>query len=153
MTDAIEAYRRTGEVTAARQAAEEASAAAKVAAEKAAAAAAKQAADQAVAEYKKKEEPGVVARALSVFKSVEPPARSDEPDRFTATIPGKFRGWSGRTDFVLDNGQVWRQTSPEVFSMKARENVAVVLYKAASGYWRLRLLDDHGAWVSVKRVR
>lgn len=123
---AIENYRRTGEV---------------VEAEKAAA--------KAVADYKKKEEPGVVSKALEVFKRKDEEAKQE---RITATIPGKFDGWTGNTLFRLDNGQVWRQARPGTYYFKARENVPVVLYKGP-GSWRLRILDDEGAWIPVTRVQ
>jgi len=128
---AIEQYRQTGEVAAARQAAQ-------------------QAAETAVAEYKKKEEPGVVSRALEVFRRKDAEAKQE---RITGVLTDKFTGWSGRTLFRLDNGQVWRQSRPDTYYTKAAQNVPVVVYKAPSGYWRLRVLDDEGAWVTVERVQ
>lgn len=127
---AIESYRRTGEVAAARMAAE-----------------------AAVAEYRKQEEPGVISRALEVFKRNAEDRPAAEAERVTAVLQGKFTGWSGNTLFRLDNGQVWRQASTDNYYSKAREGVPVVLYKSASGYWRLRVLDDEGAWVTVRRVQ
>lgn len=123
---AVEAYRKTGEV-----------------------AAAKQAAEVAVAEYKRQEEPGVVSRALEVFKRKD---AEDRGERTTAVLLDRFDGWSGRTTFRLDNGQVWRQALPGTYHTKPRDQVAVVIYKSGSGYFRLRVLDDEGAWVTVKRV-
>lgn len=128
---AIEQYRKTGEVAAAQQAAQ-------------------QAAATAVAEYKKKEEPGVVTRALEVFRRKTEEAKQE---RITGVLTDKFYGWTGRTLFRLDNGQVWRQSQPDTYSTKAAENVPVVIYKGPSGYWRLRVLDDEGAWVTVQRVQ
>jgi hypothetical protein len=122
---AIETYRQTGEVVAAEQAAA-----------------------KAVADYKKKEEPGVVSKALEVFKQKDAETKQD---RVTAIVLGRFDGWSGNTVFKLDNGQVWRQARPGTYYFKARENVAVVLYKGP-GSWRLRILDDEGAWIPVTRV-
>jgi hypothetical protein len=123
---AIESYRRTGEV-----------------------AESEKAAAKAVEEYKQQEEPGVVARAVELFKRKDEEAKQE---RITAVIPGKFDGWSGSTLFRLDNGQVWRQSRPGTYYFKARENVAVVLYKGP-GSWRLRILDDEGAWIPVTRVQ
>jgi hypothetical protein len=34
------------------------------------------------------------------------------PDRIESRIVGDFRGWDGKTVFVLENGQVWRQRQP-----------------------------------------
>ena len=77
---AIESYRRTGEVAAARMAAE-----------------------AAVAEYRKQEEPGVISRALEVFKRNAEDRPAAEAERVTAVLQGKFTGWSGNTLFRLDN--------------------------------------------------
>lgn len=104
----------------------------------------------AVDNYKKNEEPGMVARALEIFKKEEADRRRE---RFTSVITGKFRGWEGNTTFYLENGQVWRQTNDARYYPRAAENVPVAVYKSGSGYYRLQLLDDKGAWVTVKRLR
>lgn len=126
---AVESYRKEGEVIVARQAAE-----------------------TAVAEYRRKEEPGVVSRALDVFKRKQVEEK-EESERIAGVLQGRFTGWSGNTLFRLDNGQVWRQAASDTYHTKAREGVPVAIYKAGSGYWRLRILDDEGAWVTVKRVQ
>ena len=59
----------------------------------------------AVKEYKNREEPGVIARAMEMFKREE---AENEQVRFTSVLQGKFRGWEGNTIFYLENGQVWR---------------------------------------------
>jgi hypothetical protein len=92
----------------------------------------------------------MVARALEIFKKEEADRRRE---RFTSVITGKFRGWEGNTTFYLENGQVWRQTNDARYYPRAAENVPVAVYKSGSGYYRLQLLDDKGAWVTVKRLR
>lgn len=113
-------------------------------------AATREAAEKAVADYRATQEPKVVAAALAASPA---PAKASEPARFTATLVGTFEGWSGSTVFHLDNGQAWRQAAQDTYHPKPRENVSVVLYKSPSGHWRLRVLDDDGAWVTVKRVK
>ena len=113
--------------------------------------AAQEAAASAVAEYKKKEEPSVISRALDLFRRKQEEEKEQQV-RFTATIPGKFTGWEGRTVFTLDNGQVWRQQGSDVYATKAQENPAVLLYKAKSGHWRLQLIEE-GAWITVVRIK
>lgn len=135
---AIERYREAGAVEAARRAA--------VAAEQEK----QQAVATAVEEYKKTEEPGVVARALDIFKRKEDENRQE---RITGVLLDPFRGWEGSTLFRLDNGQIWQQAAADRYYTKTRSDVPVVIYKAASGYFRLRVLDDEGAWVTVKRVK
>jgi hypothetical protein len=107
----------------------------------------KAAAETAVAEYKKKEEPGVVARTLEVFK--RKPA--DEPhESFKARVVGPFRGWTGGTYFPLENGQVWRQTGGEVYDMPTVQNAEVEITKSGNGYYRLKY---NGEWITVKRLQ
>ena len=106
------------------------------------------AADAAVEEYKAKQQPGVVARALGIFKQRE---EENRVERFTTHIIGRFTGWGGGTLFALDNGQVWQQAGSEVYYLPAVESPEVEFRKAASGYHRLYLAN--GAWVTVKRIR
>jgi hypothetical protein len=105
------------------------------------------AAETAVVEYKKKQEPGVVARALDVFKGKQD---ADNRERFKGRVVGEFRGWHGGTYFPLDNGQVWRQTGTENNALPAVQNAEVEIYKSSSGYWRL---SYGGAWITVKRLQ
>jgi len=139
---AIERYKETGVAEAVAVVQAEAEEATKMAAAAAAAAA--------VAEYQEQEQPSVIQRALDIFKRDQ---EEENQERFTTTIPGKFRGWDGRTVFHLANGQVWQQASRDTYYPRVVEDVPVVVYKANSGYYRLQVLDDHGAWVTVKRVR
>ncbi|MEY2880781.1 MAG: hypothetical protein RLZZ15_3161 [Verrucomicrobiota bacterium] len=155
---AVAAYSR-GEKTAAVQqavaqatrAAEEKAALALRAAEQQAAAKAqeaeKKAAATAVADYRKKSDPGLVARTLDSLTR-----KQDEAPRprFKATVVGEFRGWSGGTYFALTDGQVWRQTGTETYELPPAQNAEVEIYQSANGYWRLA---HAGAWITVKRVQ
>ncbi len=105
------------------------------------------AAEVAVADYKKKKEPGVVARAVEAFKGK---AEDDKRERFSARVVGEFRGWHGGTYFPLDNGQVWRQSGSESNSLPVVQNAEVEIYRSGSGYWRLKY---EGAWITVKRLQ
>lgn len=140
--EAIERYKTTG-IAAAVAAIESKAEVEKAEAVEAAAVAA-------VDDYKQNEEPGMVAKALEIFKREE---ADRQRERFTSVITGKFRGWEGNTTFYLENGQVWRQTNDARYYPRAAENVPVAVYKSGSGYYRLQILDDKGAWVTVKRVR
>jgi hypothetical protein len=136
---AIAAYTR-GETTSAVQQAEQR-------AEQKVLQAQQKAAETAIAEYKKKQEPGVIARTLDAFKHREEEAKVPE---FKSHVVGQFRGWSGGTYFPLENGQVWRQVGTEDVEMPPVQNAEVEIYKSGSGYWRLRY---NGAWITVKRLQ
>lgn len=107
-----------------------------------------QAAAAAVVEYKAKQEPAAIARAVGAEKQ-----KLDEEriERFKSHILGRFTGWGGRTFFALENGQVWQQVGSEVYYLSPVENPEIEVRKAPSGYYRLYLSE--GVWVTVKRVR
>ncbi len=122
---AVESYRRAGE-----------------------SAAATHAAQAAVADYRRREEPRQVARAVAQ-------ARQEQADRQTerieANIVGPFSGWDGRTVFALDNGQIWRQVDPDVYDTSPAANTPVEIVRSKYGSFRLHL--KNGAWVTVTRMR
>ncbi len=105
------------------------------------------AAETAVADYRKKQEPGVIARTLETFKRKQD---EEKRERFTAKVVGPFYGWSGRTYFPLENGQVWQQTGTESNELPKVVGAEVEIYRSNSGYWRLRY---EGAWITVKRLQ
>jgi hypothetical protein len=109
---------------------------------------AQQAAAAAVVEYKARQEPAVVARAVDVLKKKQ---EEEKVERFTTRILGRFTGWGGGTFFALENGQVWQQSGSEVYYISPVENPEVEFRKAPSGHFRLYLAD--GTWVTVKRLR
>ena len=130
LDQAVEQYRKDGVVTATQEAAA-----------------------QAVAEYKKKEEPSVITRALDLFRRKQQQEQAEAQQvRFTAVIAGEFSGWEGGTLFTLDNGQVWKQQGRDIYSIKRATNVPVLVFKARSGHWRLQLIEE-GTWVTVVRVK
>lgn len=106
-----------------------------------------EAAAAAVDEYKKKQEPGIIARTLATFKHKE---EENRRDRFKAHVVGEFRGWRGGTYFPLENGQVWRQVTDDTYELAPVQNAEVEFYKSTNGYWRM---SYGGAWITVKRLQ
>lgn len=107
----------------------------------------RKAAEAAVAEYRRKQEPGVIGKALSAFKQRQ---EEEQIERFTARVSGEFRGWRGGTYFPLENGQVWRQVNADVYELPPVAGATVEIYRSKNGYWRL-VYD--GAWITVKRLQ
>ena len=105
------------------------------------------AAETAVADYKKKQEPGVIARTLEALKRRQ---EEDKREKITGRVVGEFRGWHGGAYFPLDSGQVWRQGGTERKELPPVANAEVEIAKSAGGYWRL---DCGGAWIAVKRLQ
>jgi hypothetical protein len=102
----------------------------------------------AVAEYKQKEEPAAIAKAVASGKAQ---AKSDEIVRITAHVTGKFSGWAGGTLFPLDNGQTWAQVGTDSYFVSPISNAPVEILKAPSGYFRLYFGD--APWITVRRVK
>lgn len=73
------------------------------------------------------------------------------PKTIESRIAGTFRGWSGRTVFQLENGQVWQQVEDSTFSVNL-ENPRVTLEKGAMGAFYLRV-ESYGSRVKVRRIK
>lgn len=65
------------------------------------------------------------------------PGTKIEYAEITSTIKGDFEGWSGRTVFVLENGQRWQvANSDERYFTPTVRNVPVAIRPAAlGGFW------------------
>jgi len=62
-----------------------------------------------------------------------------EPDEIHSTIVGEFTGWSGKTKFTLQNGQVWKQVDPTRKMVFKVTNPKVTIRKAVFGSYRLKI--------------
>jgi hypothetical protein len=69
----------------------------------------------------------------------------------SARLSESFKGWSGKTRFHLDNGQVWQQRMAGGYHYRG-EPPAVELKKNLFGFWTMTLVDQ-GVGVGVKRIR
>lgn len=80
----------------------------------------------------------------------EPP----ENDHIEARLLGDFTGWSGRTIFRLDNGQVWRQANNRMSNYTPREPILepkITITKSALGSYKLKV-EGIKRIILVKRV-
>lgn len=73
------------------------------------------------------------------------------PDELRSRIPGKFTGWTGKTTFVLENGQVWRQTDGGSFYAPLQDPV-VTIHKGTLGTFFLRV-EGYNSRTKVVRVK
>lgn len=79
----------------------------------------------------------------------------DAPVRreISSRIVGEFRGWSGGTEFVLENGQVWRQSEAgELTGIAPLQNPKVFIRPGMIGGWSLQV-EGYNSRVKVKRIR
>ncbi len=73
-------------------------------------------------------------------------------EEFKDRIQGTFNGWSGDTQFVLENGMVWEQAEDDRFSHKEVDNPGVTITPGAFDSWRLKV-DGSNRTTLVKRIR
>lgn len=95
--------------------------------------------------------------------AAEPPHRADPAlfgfenrstenlDEIRSPYAGRFDGWSGRTVFTLENGQVWRQTENGKLSWSA-DRPMITISKGVFGSFRLSV-DGVNKSVRVERVQ
>lgn len=80
------------------------------------------------------------------------PAGRNEPDKIVSRLTGSFRGWTGSTQFRLENGQVWQQTDDTTFGGVSLESPQVTIDKGMFGAWYLRV-EGYNSRAKVKRIR
>lgn len=75
---------------------------------------------------------------------------SEESEINTRILP-PFTGWTGRTIFTMENGQVWQQRMDGNYAFKGTDT-RVVITRGAFGLDRMRLVES-GRWIGVKRIK
>ena len=70
---------------------------------------------------------------------------------FEARLTGDFTGWSGKTIFKLDNGQVWRQRSSANYRHRGSDR-RVKFKKNWMGGWEMTVVSS-GKTVLVRKVQ
>ncbi len=68
-----------------------------------------------------------------------------------STITGDFKGWSGKTVFRLDNGQVWRQTDNKTFYHRVKDPVVIIRRGVFNSFYLK--VDGFGSKCKVERVK
>lgn len=77
--------------------------------------------------------------------------RDDEKKFIRSRLDGEFTGWSGRTLFRLENGQVWRQSEPGRFRTQM-DRPLITIERGVFNSYRLKV-EGLNRSVRVKRVR
>lgn len=72
-------------------------------------------------------------------------------EEVVSSISGLFKGWTGKTKFELDNGQVWQQVEEDRYDMNA-ESPKVTIEPGSFGTWRLRI-EGYNRTTPVKRIK
>lgn len=67
-------------------------------------------------------------------------------------IPGQFQGWSGKTTFQLENGQVWQQVGNDPWYGAKLEDPVAIIEPSFMGSYRLKI-EGYNATTKVKRIK
>lgn len=76
---------------------------------------------------------------------------SNEP--VIGTITGEFRGFSRGREYILDNGQVWRQTDAATLVGARRENPAVRITPSLVGNAWYMAIEGYNTRAKVERIK
>jgi hypothetical protein len=83
-------------------------------------------------------------------KSIKEVQEAQEAFELVSRIEGDFSGWSGKTVFRLENGQVWRQRQSGRYVYVGPPNPEVRITKNWMGFYKLTLIEkDRGVGVSL----
>ena len=75
----------------------------------------------------------------------------EEADQITSRILGEFKGWSGYTEFQLENGQVWKQSSKGLLIVRIN-NPTVTIKKSFFGTYNLNV-EGVNSSIKVRRTQ
>ena len=73
-----------------------------------------------------------------------------EKYELVAKVVPAFRGWAGKTVFVLDNGQVWRQRTPGSLRYSGSDSTVIITQNILGKF--LMEHQDTGRSIGVRRI-
>lgn len=80
-----------------------------------------------------------------------PEQRAEEREvEIAAKVLPAFTGWSGKTIFRLDNGQVWQQRQNGKMRYKGEDSTVVIYQNMLGGYMLKH--NDSGRAIGIKRI-
>lgn len=89
---------------------------------------------------------------VSTSTSVSTAMDSGDRREIVSQLMGDFKGWTGKTTFHLDNGQVWQQVGEDKWNGARVSNPTVRISPAFMGSWLLKI-EGYNASTRVKRLR
>ena len=75
----------------------------------------------------------------------------EEAKEIRSRVLGDFTGWTGKTVFRLENGQVWRQARTGRFVYRGEPNPVVTIRRGFMGSYRLSV-EGANTQINVRRV-
>jgi len=109
--------------------------------------------DEWIAHYTGREIEQTVADKVAEVRRLEvaPQPKEVTADRIFANLAPPFDGWSGKTTFTLDNGQVWKQRLEGRYRYSGADT-RVTITKNFFGFY-VMTLEATGRSIGVERVR
>ncbi len=92
------------------------------------------------------------SRAATAAEDRRGLSNSERDEPIISILPGPFNGWSGRQEFELQNGMVWRMTEPSTFAIGTIDSPQVTIRPGVLGAWYLSV-EDYNREVRVVRIR
>ena len=84
---------------------------------------------------------------------VPPPAVPSSAEVIETRIEGTFTGWTGDTVWKMINGQIWQQASYAYHYHYAYSPEVLIYYSSVSRGWKMKVDEDDGKEVEVRRIR
>lgn len=75
-----------------------------------------------------------------------------DSDGVVSRIAGNFTGWTGKTQFKLENGQVWEQAESGSMRGVNVDSPAVMIRPAFMGSWLLKV-EGFNQQIRVRRIK
>ena len=93
----------------------------------------------------------VLSQKIDQFGNEKMTQADEEPDQITSRILGEFKGWSGNSEFQLENGQVWKQSSAGLLIVRIN-NPTVTIKKSFFGTYTLNV-EGVNSSIKVRRTQ
>jgi|TARA_B110000495_G_C22990956_1_gene583525 hypothetical protein len=87
----------------------------------------------------------------AVEKAFGQPKDLIEPEEINTSVVGVFNGWSGETEFTLQNGQVWKQSGNGMLTAKI-DSPKIRIRKGLFGSYILNV-EGFNSSIKVKRIK
>lgn len=79
-------------------------------------------------------------------------AAGEKAGPIQAHVQGNFRGFTGHSQFTLDNGQVWEQADGTAFSCLSSDNPKVTIRRSLMGNW-MAAVDGCNDTAPLRRMK
>lgn len=108
--------------------------------------------ERSLAEYEGPPENGDNGAALPDQPGEAPAIERMAREPFQSRVVGEFSGWTGDTEFELENGMVWRQAEDATFFIPPVENPVVTIRPGVMSSWILSV-EGYNSSTRVERVK